>query len=194
MFGIVRIEDTENNKLIENTYASGSITSYITTNVYAFANSQDYSYVRNCYAIGKLDLMDYTNASNEMDTNAIVDVFGYGATANIEGWRREYLNCYFDYDALNYWSARFTNDEIPKAKTGSVNAGEYIKPLKYSDLTKIVNDKWVSDKSYNYGYPTLKYQYLKPSSFAYHDNSVKTENGKTTKASMTKLERLLNKI
>lgn len=192
VFGIVRIEDTENNKLIENTYASGSITSYITTNVYAFANSQDYSYVRNCYAIGKLDLMDYTNASNEMDTNAIVDVFGYGATANIEGWRREYLNCYFDYDALNYWSARFTNDEIPKAKTGSVNAGEYIKPLKYSDLTKIVNDKWVSDKSYNYGYPTLKYQYLKPSSFAYHDNSVKTENGKTTKASMTKLERLLN--
>jgi len=170
------------------------------------ANSQDYTYVRNCYAISKLDLMDYTNESNEMDTNAIVDVFGYGATANIEGWHREYLNCYFDYDALNYWSARFTNDEIPKAKTGSVNAGEYIKPIKYSDLqdtslkentnlwekTGFDNSKWTVDSSYNYGYPTLKYQYLKPSSFAYHDNSVKTENGKTTKASMTKLERLLN--
>lgn len=186
VFGIARMGETDKYKLIENTYASGSITSYMTTNVYAFANSQDESYVRNSYAINKLDLKDYTTESNEMENTAKVDVFGYGATANITGWHREYLNCYFDYDALNYWSARFTNDEIPKNS---------IKSLKYSDLkntslkentnlwekTGFDNSKWTVDLSYNYGYPTLKYQYLKTSSFVYLESS-------TTKLASLKAE------
>lgn len=175
------------NRIIENTFVSGSISTYISSNVYSFANSTKNTIIKNCYAINKLDLKDYTEMENE--NKGEVSVFGVKQVSS----NSIYDNNYYDYDALNHFSSHSLETQSGDAKKYSDLKDTSLKEgTNLWEKTGFDNSKWTVDLAYNYGYPTLKYQYLKPSSFAYHDNSVKTENGKTTKASMTKLERLLN--
>ncbi len=128
-------------KLIENTFTSGSIKTLISANVYAFTNAIDKTEINNSYTITKLDLHDYTRSD---DINqGIKGIFGANGTTK---------NCYADYDALN-----FTNSIIGNDKATAIN---------HSTFKDKFTDIWTSDYNFNYGYPTLKYQYLKNSSYA----------------------------
>ncbi len=181
VFGITKLDaenfkneddsDTDiDTRIIENTYSSGSIKTYIATNVYAFSNGIVGGTVNNCYAIPKLDLNDYTNENNSV-SQAQIGVFGVGGIAN----STTFANCYYDIDALNY---KAVNSFSGNAKTHS----SFMNPTTNSEtkittynpnngqFTTKTGKKWECDYDFNYGYPTLKYDYLKPSSYARFDS------------------------
>lgn len=135
VYGLTKATSTDN-KLIENSYTGGSISTMVKANIYAFTNGTS-AIVNNSYTYTKLDPKDYLNATTQVGT---IGAFG-SATAS---------NCYYDIDGLNY---QLTTDETDNKKQRST--------IGFSGAQM----PWESDNDFNFGYPTLKYQYLKNSSF-----------------------------
>ncbi len=170
VYGIAKTDDEEAEsigRIIENTYASGSIKTLISSNVYAFTNASSKTTLNNCYAINKLDLHDYTNQDDVNSGDK--GIFGTAGTKN---------NCYADYDSLNYFkevvkknenrvvkvdAAVKTHSDLMNADTTEDGVTTYNPSVNFTGAT----NKWVCDYDFNYGYPTLKYPYLKTSSYTY---------------------------
>lgn len=158
-------DDTDpiTNKVIDNTYSTGSVVSYIDINMYAFANGNSQAKISNCYSIAKLDWNDYTTADRmtSADSGFNIGVFGYGSTIQ---------NSYFDYNAINDNNLKndeAENDEADYRKTTSEIIGDLNENIYAS-----------SNYDFNYGYPTLNYSFMKLSSYAFA-TSFKTGKDKT---------------
>ena len=139
------------NKIIDNTYSTGSVVSYIDINMYAFANGNSQATISNCYSIAKLDWNDYTTADKmtSADSSFNIGVFGNGSAI---------VNSYFDYNAIN--------DNNLKNNEAAVNNNN---PRKTTlDLISALDTNIYASSNYdfNYGYPTLKYSFMKLSSYA----------------------------
>lgn len=130
----------EGYKIIENSYTGGSISTMVKANVYAFTNGASTN-VNNCYTYTKLDPRDYLNATTQIGTIA---AFG---SAKIS-------NCYYDIDGLNY---ALSSEESGSSRRSSISAIN----TSFDDAKMT----WVKENDFNFGYPTLKYQYLKNSSY-----------------------------
>ncbi len=175
IFGIAYMSVSEkpddDYRLIENTYSAGSIKTYISIDVYAFSNeagSSDKTKVYNCYTITKLDLKDYTRES--LASSGYFYTFGKGVND------KTFNSCFYDKDALN---ANLTSG----GKSTNVSHTE-LRNNKYGDKNTTIfanASKWTTDYAFNYGYPTLKYGYLNPSSYVVLEKSE------------SKLKRLLDK-
>lgn len=147
IYGVVDLSGNSN-ALIENTYATGSLSSYISADIYAFSNGSGAT-IQNCYTITNINDDDYTQVANESN----VSIFG---TEN------NLINSYYNKVALNYYEiADDYNKNLYKLKKDFSNS-----------------ENWVVDEDFNYGYPILKYNYLKLSSYAKQENEKKQgENG-----------------
>ena len=135
------------NKIIDNTYSTGSVVSYIDINMYAFANGNSQAKISNCYSIAKLDWNDYTTADKmtSADSDFNIGVFGNGSTID--------ENSYFDYNAINDNNLKNNEDKYSKTTSGIIS--------------KLNTNIYASSNyDFNYGYPTLKYSFMKLSSYA----------------------------
>lgn len=138
------------NKFIFNTYSTGSITSYISANLYAFSDVPETETYRidGCYSISRLDLNDYTSNS---DADGSLSVFG--VDRNISA----ISNSFFDYNAVNSAvseegaSYRLSTEQLLNNANGN---------------STFVENYDSSNIDFNYGYPTSKIGYLKTSSYA----------------------------
>lgn len=141
------------NKIIDNTYSTGSVVSYIDINMYAFANGNSQATISNCYSIAKLDWNDYTTADKmtSADSSFNIGVFGNGSTIE---------NSYFDYNAINDNNLMNT-EQGDSCKTTSSDQKDL-------GIIEVLNKNIYASSNYdfNYGYPTLKYSFMKLSSYA----------------------------
>ncbi len=151
IYGVVDLSGNSN-ALIENTYATGSLSSYISADIYAFSNGSGAT-IQNCYTITNINDDDYTQVANESK----VYIFG---TNNVS-------KSYYDKVALNYSFNNPNSEQNSKQKN------------LYGEIPDFSNSKnWLTDNNFNYGYPILKYNYLKLSSYAKQENEKKQgENG-----------------
>lgn len=184
MYGIVALNDDSNtlNKIIENTYATGSLTTYINANIYAFTNGANNTKINNSYTITKIDWNDYTKESNVPENGTRFSVFG---NKKFSSYILE--NAFYDKNALNVNVSN--QDGIDTSNINYVTEGVTI----YSDIEnkntedkdtmkvtsefsvqelfgKNTSDSWEWSYNFNYNYPTLKYGYLKLSSYATQNN------------------------
>ena len=184
MYGIVALNDDSNtlNKIIENTYATGSLTTYINANIYAFTNGANNTKINNSYTITKIDWNDYTKESNVPENGTRFSVFG---NKKFSSYILE--NAFYDKNALN---VNISNqDDIDTSNINYVTEGVTIysdienKNTKDKDTMKVTSefsvqelfgkntsDSWEWSYNFNYNYPTLKYGYLKLSSYATQNN------------------------
>lgn len=155
---------TQQNKIIDNVYSTGSVVTYIDINMYAFANGNSQATISNCYSISKIDWNDYTTADKmtSTDTSFNIGVFGGGSSLK---------NCYYDYNAVDDSIVERDLDEA-ELKKEKVNT----ETLMSKDLGIYAE----SNFDYNYGYPTLKYNFMKLSSYAIV-KSIKTGKNKDVK-------------
>lgn len=132
--------------LIERSYVGGSIKTMITANVYAFANGNGNTTIKHSYTFAKLDRHDYTN---EIEALGTVNVFG---AASLQ-------NAYYDEDGFNI---------IIKEENITKNSKAYsvFNSSKVDTSLGFDSGDWEVSYDFNYGYPTLKYGYLKRSSYA----------------------------
>ena len=150
VYGIAKLLTSNNhankNKIIDNTYSTGSVVSYIDINMYAFANGNSQATISNCYSIAKLDWNDYTTADKmtSADSSFNIGVFGNGSAI---------VNSYFDYNAINDNNLKNNEDKYSKTTSGIISALD-------------TNIYASSNYDFNYGYPTLKYSFMKLSSYA----------------------------
>ena len=151
------------NKLIINSYSTGSITSYISSNLYALTDIVSYTKVINIYTIAKLDLNDYTISG---DPTGEVSVFGIDGNSGIPT-SAVISNSYYDYNGVNYDVTEeelVGNDDYDydlRRTTGTLVGSDGVVPEIYDVLDY---DKGTLE--FNYGYPTHKYGFMKLSSFA----------------------------
>lgn len=151
------------NKLIINSYSTGSITSYISSNLYALTDIVSYTKVINNYTIAKLDLNDYTISG---DPTGEVSVFGVDGDSGIPT-SAVISNSYYDYNGVNYDVTEeelVDNDDYDydlRRTTGTLVGSDGVVPEIYDVLDY---DKGTLE--FNYGYPTHKYGFMKLSSFA----------------------------
>lgn len=140
------ITDGSLNKIIVDSYSTGSITSYISANLYAFSDtpSTDTFRIDGCYSIAKLDRNDYMSSN---DGDGILSVFG------VENANDNIINSYFDYNAVNADVLELGTD-YQLSTSGLMNN---------ADLSSIYDERNID---FNYGYPTSKIGALKTSSFA----------------------------
>lgn len=155
------------NKLIINTYATGSITTYIDTNLYAFADVASYSIIRDCYTITKLDWNEYTASYSLPKGN--VSAFGT-QTSQVNLY-----DSFYDKNALNI---NLIADEIGNEKTTKDFFDNGLEASSNTNRTTLNDlDYDNSNLDYNYGYPTHKYGFMKLSSYALAGEE--TADGKT---------------
>lgn len=136
-------------KVIENSFTGGSITTMSNVNIYAFTKGNSNTNIRNSYTYTKIDPDNYLSTDAYSGT---VDVFGDSGTSN----------CYYDIDGLNYVVTTTNGDATNRSSLMSLSNI-------FGDATSYV--PWSSDCDFNYGYPTMKYNYLKVSSFAELDST-----------------------
>ena len=161
---------TQQNKIIDNVYSTGSVVTYIDINMYAFANGNSQATISNCYSISKIDWNDYTTADKmtSADTYFNIGVFGRGSSLT---------NCYYDYNAIDDLIVERDLDEAELKKVKINTETLMSKDLEiYKDLGIYAE----SNFDYNYGYPTLKYNFMKLSSYAIV-KSIKTGQNKGVK-------------
>ncbi len=166
IYGLTHL-NTGSYKRIEDSYTGGSIQTLISANVTAFANVDGDKSIANCYAYPKLDLRDYTKESDNERTGT-VSVFG-----NSEGS----VNLRFDSDGLNYENISEAAIKTPLSS---------LQGQKEDSDSYFAKDRWTYNYDFNYGYPTLRYQYLNPSSYAMITETKKkaeTLDGKTLQIS-----------
>ncbi len=163
VYGIAGVQNNGSvqNKLIINSYSTGSIDSYISANIYAITDIISYTKLINTYTIAKLNQNDYTISGNP---TGVVSIFGLGGNSGIPA-SAVISNSYYDYNSVNY---DVTEEEL-------VGNSNY-------DLRRLTDtfvgvdgsapeifDSMDYDKGtleFNYGYPTHKYGFMKLSSFA----------------------------
>lgn len=145
------------NKLIENTYSAGSLKTLINAKIFAFAKGASDAVINDCYTISKVDFDNYTTAVVTAEEDSVQIVNSLPTTSNL----------YYDVDGLNYaWG-----DSLPEGVKkysqfrettvdGEGNSTNIAKT--FGDY----NNLWIVDYNFNYGYPTLRYNYLKTSSYA----------------------------
>ena len=161
--GIANMPNTNNNsannKYIVNTYSTGSITSYISANLYAFASGEkDYSSVVNSYSISKLDQNDYTTSGDPQGT---LSVFGNTTVTS----------SYYDKNAINT-SLTVEDEEETETNTSEKVTSDFNDLVKTPSADETTVDYLSSyyydahDYDFNYGYPTLKFGFMKTSSYA----------------------------
>lgn len=142
------------NKLIINTYATGSITTYIDTNLYAFADVASYSIIRDCYTITKLDWNEYTASYSVPKGN--ISAFG------TQTFQVNLYDSFYDKNALNI--------ELEADEIGGENTTQNFFDNSFGDVDKSAKlnelDYDNSNFDYNFGYPTHKYGFMKLSSYA----------------------------
>lgn len=172
--GIANMPNTNNNsannKYIVNTYSTGSITSYISANLYAFASGEkDYSSVVNSYSISKLDQNDYTTSGDPQGT---LSVFGNTTVTS----------SYYDKNAIN------TSLTVEDEEETETNASEKV-TSDFNDLVKTPSADETTvdylssyyydahDYDFNYGYPTLKFGFMKTSSYATPGETTRGDSG-----------------
>lgn len=172
--GIANMPNTNNNsannKYIVNTYSTGSITSYISANLYAFASGEkDYSSVVNSYSISKLDQNDYTTSGDPQGT---LSVFGNTTVTS----------SYYDKNAIN------TSLTVEDEEETETNASEKV-TSDFNDLVKTPSADETTvdylssyyydahDYDFNYGYPTLKFGFMKTSSYATAGETTRGDSG-----------------
>ncbi len=145
-------------RLIENTYSAGSIKTMVDAPVFAFTLAC-YANVNNCYSITKVDLNNYL----ELESKYTISDFNVESDGPSD--THGLINCYVDHDALNDgWATRGkTHTQFWNVITEGEDKG---KPNPSGNFSNSTN-KWECDYDFNYGYPTLKYQYMKNSSYAY---------------------------
>ncbi len=154
---------TVTERYIYNSYTTGSIKSMIDANLYAFTNGSNYTSVVNCYSIAKLDWNDHTTETGAMQTGTILSVFGNNAN---------YSNVFYDTNAIN---AKVT-EATDKTKTKTTD--ELIRIVGANGLNSKYFDE--SDLNFNYGYPTLKFGFMKTSSYVRIDEEIsKLQDGKS---------------
>ena len=155
--------NTKGSGLIENCYTSGSITTLLKANIYAFANGSESLTINNCFTYTKLEAKDYLNATTQYGT---IGLFG----------NAKLKNTFYDIDGLIYDIDGLNNGEISTTLKTLNDEGNEIdactnrsKIITYFDENK--NLWWTNDLDFNFGYPTLKYQYLKTSSYLKFESS-----------------------
>lgn len=161
--GIANMPNTNNNsannKYIVNTYSTGSITSYISANLYAFASGEkDYSSVVNSYSISKLDQNDYTTSGDPQGT---LSVFG-NTTVTSSYYDKNAINAILptedEEETETNTSEKVTSDfnDLVKTPSADETTVDYLSSYYYD----------AHDYDFNYGYPTLKFGFMKTSSYA----------------------------
>ena len=172
--GIANMPNTNNNsannKYIVNTYSTGSITSYISANLYAFASGEkDYSSVVNSYSISKLDQNDYTTSGDPQGT---LSVFGNTTVTS----------SYYDKNAINT-SLTVEDEEETETNTSEKVTSDFNDLVKTPSADETTVDYLSSyyydahDYDFNYGYPTLKFGFMKTSSYATAGETTRGDSG-----------------
>lgn len=182
VYGITGTNDTlaegktsqNTDKYIVNTYATGKIQTMIDTNIYAFANSTDETFINGTYTITKIDWNDYTTASKMTIADSNGTILAYGGSGTIS-------NSYYDLNALNLKGDTNLNNDINEGDMGAVSYDGNLKTRnkkaeKGSSETLFkstagLGSEFTSDIWFNSGYPTLKYGFMKISSLATADAS-----------------------
>ncbi len=144
---------------IEYTYATGSVVSYISANLYAFNSGDSNLKISNSYTITKLDNNNYTGES-------------YSGTLGVRG-NATYDNFYFDYNAVNN---KGNKDNEGKYNIEESTDGQ--STSKFLDGSLLEDDNfWTNNINYNYGYPTRGFTYLKQSSWASSSGAANGNSG-----------------
>ena len=178
---------------VENCYTGGKITTYISTNCFAIGevNNKTAPFptkYQNCYSYTHFDLNDYTSGSfNEGKTVCLIggektqDNIFYDRNACERELGGESETEPFPYDSsVAIWTKNDESEGYQWSTEGFLSMASGKKEqIAWSEAYK--NIKWQTDYRYNYGYPTLKYGYLKNSSFAYiqYYNDVKQQGDAT---------------
>lgn len=184
--GIAFAEHTNNlidDKLIENTYSTGSIKTLIASSVYAFASNSSDTVMKNCYTISKIDFNDYVSADSGSYT---------GDISNIKNSNSNNKNLYYDKDGFNYNTSGYKGENKSYTDFRKVQKDINQKDTKYSSVFGNKNTDWLSDVNFNYGYPTLKYNYMKTSSWATRTEIAQGSEGYDSKVLNGEFERLAN--
>ena len=146
------ISNSDNNKFVFNSYTTGSITSYISANLYAFASTLNTNTfeIANSYSITKLDLNDYTTSGKPTGE---LSIFG------VDDENDNITDSYYDYNAIN--ASVLEDDTDYKQNT------DYVTGLTNNSESNlgIRNNYDKGDYDFNYGYPTSKFGFLKTSSY-----------------------------
>lgn len=155
------------NKYIINCYSTGSITSYISTDIYAVTDVVNYTKVANTYSIANISPNDYTISG---EPSGEISVFGISDSSDITGTNTKITisNSFYDYYAI---SCDVTEDK------GFSSISSYVKRLGYLSPEKLYNRFNTTQErvataydeggyEFNYGYPTHPYGFMKLSSFA----------------------------
>ena len=172
--GIANMPNTNNNsannKYIVNTYSTGSITSYISANLYAFASGEkDYSSVVNSYSISKLDQNDYTTSGDPQGT---LSVFG-NTTVTSSYYDKNAINAILptedEEETETNTSEKVTSDfnDLVKTPSADETTVDYLSSYYYD----------AHDYDFNYGYPTLKFGFMKTSSYATAGETTRGNSG-----------------
>ncbi len=157
VYGLTSLKtDNSDYQRIEDSFTGGSIQTLISANVTAFANFHGSTSIENCYAYPKLDIRDYTNATNT--SSGTVTVFNTDVKDK---------NLFYDINGLNY-------EDIKNTVGDQQRSFAYLRREEGSDIKYFsIDDRWTNNYNFNYGYPTLRYQYLNVSSYAILTRSIK---------------------
>lgn len=211
VYGIVSLSNKDNkilNKLIENTYATGSLTTYNNANIYAFTNGADYTSILDSYTITKIDWNNYTEESDTPDKNTIFSAFGINKSFNTYNLK----NAFYDANALN---VHISDDKVGDINNITYNTEgatiysgielgtkkftkDFYATSKEDDTAAAIFEDinynpWSKSIDFNYNYPTLKYGYLRLSSYAtIESTNSKANNGYDNYVIETTYKRLNN--
>lgn len=131
-------------KIIENCFTAGSITTMVDVEIAAFAQGAGdaSTSIQNCYTFTKLDPNNYTESTSGK-YNSLIHTFGDSSSNK---------DIFYNLDGLNY-------------SVSGVKGNHKLRSAFKSDK------KWEVNKNFNYGYPTLRYNYLNVSSYAVQTSS-----------------------
>lgn len=163
--GIISQETSTVNKIfITNTYATGSVETYISANISAFTMNQ--CVVRNSYTIAKLIYNDYT--TDTPSSAGKLHVFDYATSANYVGSNLA-NTFYYDQNATEFVAKKGSDNReqgttltTSRFKTNLIDEGGNTKDFQYLGASK----GWLRDEAINFGYPTRHFNYMKLSSYA----------------------------
>ncbi len=170
VYGIAGVINVINNraynKYIINCYSTGSITSYISADIYAVTDVVNYTKVANTYSIANISPNDYTTSR---EYSGEISVFGISERNDITGPNTEITisNSFYDYYAI---SCDVTEDEGFKSTSPYVKRLGNLSPKGlyniFNTQERVATAYDSGGYEFNYGYPTHPYGFMKLSSFA----------------------------
>lgn len=169
--GIVFTDSLENdiyNGLVENCYSGGRVSCYSRAVLWGIGGWKG-AKINDCYTFAQLDYNDYTQLNS---SNTCIPV----------SESEENSNVLYDSDAIIPNAAvgtGVTGGTISVATNGKLKCGDNEVSCSFTD--------WTQDDAYNYGYPTLKYGYLKTSSYSHvaKQSDVEMQDGRKGDAAKT---------